>query len=62
MFDFFVIMGYFIFILHNGSEVNKKDLAYKAILVGIAKDCNETKTFCDNGRIWARKTKVGSCI
>ena len=65
-YDFFVLLGYFLVILYYGVKVNEIDYEFKELLVKLAKDCNEIKTFCDNGRVWMKKsnnksTKTRKC-
>ena len=44
-------------ILNYGSQANATDFEIKELMVELSKDCNETKQLCDDGRLWARKTK-----
>ena len=55
VYDFFIIISYFLITVYNGSEVNSTDFELREIMIGLSKDCIEIKTLCDGGKIWAKK-------
>ena len=57
LFDFFIIFGYNLVMMYHGAEANLSLLKVKQIFNKLNKDCIETKTLCDNGRVFAKKQK-----
>ena len=55
LYDFFIILGYFMTIIFYGLQANDTDHDIKEILVQLSKDTIEIKTLCDNGKLWAKK-------